>query len=145
MVAIKPDKVTPYPSENLPLARAIKGEEVIDDLLFIRNPVKSDGIFINVSASPLKDIKGRIIGGTVIFHDITENKRTETILRQSEERVKAQFKGIPIPTYVWQHGNNDFTLIDYNNAAEVFYPKLGQQPAGYKTLQNVRRFTGDSR
>ena len=35
-----------------------------------------------------------------------------------EENIKKLFNSIPIPSYVWQKKENDFILIDYNNAAE---------------------------
>lgn len=35
-----------------------------------------------------------------------------------EENIKKFFNSIPIPSYVWQKKENDFILIDYNNAAE---------------------------
>jgi PAS domain S-box-containing protein len=38
-------------------------------------------------------------------------------LRQSEETSRTQYKGIPIPTYTWQKTEEDFVLIDYNDAA----------------------------
>ena len=41
----------------------------------------------------------------------------EEALRESEERAKAQYKGIPIPTYTWQRVDDDFVLIDHNDAA----------------------------
>jgi len=113
-----PDKVTPYPSEQLPLARAIKGEVTNDELLFIKNPERQNGVYITISACPLRDANGLINGGSVIFRDITENILTTKKLKESEERGKAQFKGFPIPTYVWRHVENEFILIDYNNAAE---------------------------
>ncbi len=115
-----PDEVTPYPSEQLPLARAIRGEEVSNEFIYIKNPERSEGVFIEVSASPLRDTKSAVSGGIVIFRDITEIKQAKTAQKQSEERVKALFKGFPIPTYIWQHVNDDFILVDYNNAAEVF-------------------------
>jgi PAS domain-containing protein len=33
----RPDMVTPYPSERLPLARAMREEKVLPELIFIRN------------------------------------------------------------------------------------------------------------
>lgn len=37
--------------------------------------------------------------------------------RESEIHLKAQFKGIPVPTYIWQQTGDDFQLVDYNDAA----------------------------
>ncbi len=115
-----PDKVSKYPSEQLPLARAIKGETVSNELIFIKNPERPEGVFIEVSANPLRNTEGAIIGGTVIVRDVTEIKQAEIARKQSEERIKAQFKGFPMPTHVWKRKENDFVLVDYNNAAESF-------------------------
>lgn len=114
------DQLTPYPSDQLPLARAIKGEQVSNEPIFIRNPQRPEGIFIEVSASPLRDPNGQLNGGTVIVRDVSKIKQAEKAQEHSEERVKAQFKGFPIPTYVWQHQDKDFVLVDYNNVADVF-------------------------
>lgn len=38
-------------------------------------------------------------------------------LKDSEEGLRAQYKGIPIPTYTWQRVGDDFVLVDYNDAA----------------------------
>ena len=113
------DKTTPYPSDQLPLARAIRGEKVIDEPIFIKNPERPEGVYIEVSASPLKDKRGAIVGGTVIVRDVTKIKEAEAEKEKSETRVKAQFKGFPIPTYVWQFKEDDFVLVDYNDAAAI--------------------------
>jgi len=52
------------------------------------------------------------------IRDITERKEMEDALRLSEERVKAEYKGMPLPTLTWQELDNDLILIDYNEAAE---------------------------
>jgi PAS domain S-box-containing protein len=49
--------------------------------------------------------------------DITEGKQAADALRHSEERFKAQYKGIPIPTYTWQMLDDDLILVDYNESA----------------------------
>src|SRR5437773_145977 len=37
-----PDEKTPYPSERLPLVRALRGEAVDDELVFVRNAERPD-------------------------------------------------------------------------------------------------------
>lgn len=131
-----PDEKTPYPGEHLPLARAMQGQVIHDELIFIRNDAKPQGIFISVSASPLRNSAGEVSGGTVILRDVSENKRTMVQLRQSEERLQAQFDGFPIPTYVWKKIRADFYLIDFNKAADAFTQNKVTSFVG-KKLQDV--------
>ncbi len=114
------DGLTPYPSDELPLVRAIRGETVIDELIYIRNDQRPEGIFIEVSANPMRDATGALIGGTVIIRDVTSIRQARASQQQSEQRVAAQFKGFPIPTYVWQRQGDDFLLVDFNHAARNF-------------------------
>jgi PAS domain S-box-containing protein len=72
-----PDKVTPFPPDHLPLARALHGELIQDELIFVRNSQRPDGIWISVSGEPCFDEHGDICGATVIFRDITKNKMDE--------------------------------------------------------------------
>jgi PAS domain S-box-containing protein len=55
----------------------------------------------------------------VTIEDVTARKRNEEALRESEEKLKAQYKGIPVPTYTWQRVGDDFVLVGYNDAAEA--------------------------
>ncbi len=48
--------------------------------------------------------------------EITERKKAEDALRKSEERLRAQFQGLPVPTYIWKKSEDDFVLIDFNDA-----------------------------
>jgi phosphoserine phosphatase RsbU/P len=112
-----PDQITPYPAEQLPLALAMKNQQVNDELIFIKNPQRPDGVFISVSAGPIQDAAGNPNGGTVIIHDVTREKTAIKKIQQSEARLQAQFDGFPIPTYVWKKTAAGFILLDYNRAA----------------------------
>lgn len=50
--------------------------------------------------------------------ELAKLERAEESLRQSRARLRAQYNGIPIPTYSWQSMGKDFVLTDYNTAAE---------------------------
>jgi PAS domain S-box-containing protein len=51
---------------------------------------------------------------------IVERSRMEEALRQSEEILRAQYRGIPVPTFTWKKSGDDFVLVDYNKATEDF-------------------------
>ncbi|HJR78034.1 MAG TPA: PAS domain S-box protein [Nitrospiraceae bacterium] len=82
------DKATPYPPRALPLAKAIQGESVNDELIYIRNSQKIHEAWLSVSARPLRDDTGRIKGGVAVFRDITERRRTEEALRNTQEQYR---------------------------------------------------------
>ena len=66
-----PDKVTPYSPDHLPLARAMRGEEVTDEVIFLQNAQRPAGAWISVSTRALRNDAGSICGGVAIFRDIT--------------------------------------------------------------------------
>ncbi|MBN1541857.1 PAS domain-containing protein, partial [candidate division KSB1 bacterium] len=114
------DRRTPYPAEKLPLARALDGETVHDEPIFIRNRLRPEGIIIQASGSPIRDEENRISGGTVVFRDITATIVAEAQRQQTESRLTALFRGFPNPTVIWQKKADDFILIDSNDAAVEF-------------------------
>ena len=76
------------PADKSPMARCIKGKQSIsnEEILIVRQ----DGSIRNVvpHPSPLFDESGKMIGAFNILVDITELKRTETALRESEQKYK---------------------------------------------------------
>jgi len=73
-----PDKVTLCPPEELPLARSIRGEQIDDVEMFVRNATTPNGMWIRISGRPLRDAKGEISGGVIVCRDITQRKKEET-------------------------------------------------------------------
>ncbi|MRR38618.1 PAS domain-containing protein, partial [bacterium] len=67
---------------------------------------------------------------------IEERTRMEEALRQSEEMFRAQYRGIPIPTFTWKKTGDDFVLVDYNKATEEFTRGLIPQFMG-RTLTDI--------
>ena len=85
-----PDKVTPFPSTELPLYKAIQGEITNDIEVFIRNQNRPNGVFINVGGRPLYDQNGSLIGGAVIFHDVTQLNSTKRQLEATVSDLQVQ-------------------------------------------------------
>ncbi|TFH57869.1 MAG: PAS domain-containing protein [Candidatus Zixiibacteriota bacterium] len=84
-----PDTVTVYPSERLPLARALRGEEINDDPIYIKNPHKPSGTWISVSGKPLSDDTGTIWGGFVIIRDISGQMEAERKSHSISQKLSA--------------------------------------------------------
>jgi PAS domain S-box-containing protein len=90
-----PDTVTPFASHNLPLARALRGEESNQVEMYIRNPNLPEGRFLSVTGRPLRDAQGVLRGGVVVFRDITERRRTEQMLLQQRRLLQALLDNMP--------------------------------------------------
>ena len=87
-----PDAVTPYPPNELPLARAIRGESVDSAEVFVRNPKLPEGNLLCVTGRPLRAEDGVLRGGVVVFRDITLEKRAEDALVRAKEEAERASK-----------------------------------------------------
>lgn len=114
-----PDKTTLFPPDEIPLYKSIKEKINATTKIFIRNKKRPEGIFIEVNSSPIYDNNGEFIGGVAYFRDITERIISENKLKNSENKFQSLFRGIPLPTYVWQKQNDNFILVDHNNYSEL--------------------------
>lgn len=78
---------TPYAMEELPLPQAVlHGVSIENQEMRIR---RADGqeSWVLLSSSPIRDKSGRIIAGIAVFSDITERKRMEDLVVQSEKMM----------------------------------------------------------
>jgi PAS domain S-box-containing protein len=81
------DTVTPFPSDQIPLVRAIRGE-VSTTEMFVRNPELIEGKWIEVSAGPIRDKHGAVCGGVAAFRDITRSRADERQIRELNEELE---------------------------------------------------------
>ncbi|MBG0831942.1 CHASE domain-containing protein [Planomonospora sp. ID67723] len=83
-----PDGSAPFPTEELPLVRALAGEHVEQVPMLIRNDAHPDGVIISVSARPLDTAAGQS-GAVAVFHDITARTRAEQQLAHAAAALQA--------------------------------------------------------
>ena len=69
-----PDMVTRFPTDDVPLVRAVRGEASNEVEIYVRHPGVPEGTFVMVNGRPLRDESGRPRGGVVVCRDITERK-----------------------------------------------------------------------
>jgi PAS domain S-box-containing protein len=85
-----PDTITPFPAEQSPMMRALKGESSSTEM-YVHKPDLEEGIWIEINGSPLRDKSGAARGGVVAFRNITQRKIDEREIyklnEQLEERV----------------------------------------------------------
>ena len=68
-----PDEKTPFPADQLPIARTLRGEPADNIGMFVYNPLMMrEGIHLSVSARPLYDVQGAITGSVSVSRDVTE-------------------------------------------------------------------------
>jgi signal transduction histidine kinase/CHASE3 domain sensor protein len=87
-----PDQRTPYPAGDLPLARALRGEEVDDVAVLIRGPGSSATTWTAVTARPLRAADGSLRGGVAVCRDFTERKRVEEAVRRLNEELERRVR-----------------------------------------------------
>jgi PAS domain S-box-containing protein len=85
------DTITPFPVDQLPLVRALGGESSHIQM-FVRNPEMEEGIWIEVSGSPLKNKSGAGCGGVVAFRDVTQARAAEREIRQLNEELEEKVR-----------------------------------------------------
>jgi phosphoserine phosphatase RsbU/P len=120
----RPDGMTLYPPEELPLARAIRGEPVEEAEIFIRNPRVPDGIWISVNSRPLRGEDGALVGGVIVFRDVTAHRRSQKLVRQLTEAIDK---------------TTDCVLMTDANAVIEYVNPAFEATTGYSRAQAVGR------
>ncbi len=83
------DTITPFPDDQNPLTMAIRGI-ASSAVMFIRNPELEQGVWLEVSANPLRDTNGKSCGGVAAFRDITQRRQDEEKIHALNEELEAK-------------------------------------------------------
>jgi|GEM_PF-361666 len=85
----RPDKVTVFPLDELPMAKAIKGIKTDKEILYVKNEFRPEGTFLSVSGAPICNSEGKPMYGVTVFRDVTETIDAEEKLKESFEALQA--------------------------------------------------------
>jgi PAS domain S-box-containing protein len=105
--------VPPDRPEEIPtILESIRRGQKVDHFETVR--VTKDGrrLDISLTVSPIRNPAGDVVGASAIARDITERKRAEDELRESEERFRATFEQAAVGV---AHGSTDGRLLRVND------------------------------
>jgi PAS domain S-box-containing protein len=86
---------TPMVPEEVPMARALKGERIENFEFVVRRPNRADRV-LATSVQPIEDVSGAIGGAVAIAYDITQRRQVEDALRLAEQRLSTVLANLPI-------------------------------------------------
>ncbi|MBD3265331.1 PAS domain S-box protein, partial [bacterium] len=131
---------TPYPSEELPLSRAVlKGEITRNEEVIIRDEENNDH-WVNVNAAPIRDSRQEIIAGIVIFHDVTKQKMVENTLQDNKTFLHSLLDAIPIPVF---YKDTQGRYLGFNKAFENFFGKRKLELVGKSVFDTYPKHLAD--
>lgn len=85
-----PSDMRLYQPEELPALRSLQGAEIDEEEMYIRNQKRPDGVYISVSSRPLRDEQNQITGVVAVLHNLTEKRKAEQSLRETNELRKLE-------------------------------------------------------
>jgi len=109
--------------------RTLNGESAEYELTF------TNGRVCHFKNEPLRDESGQVSGVFGIARDITERKRTENALHESEERFRVMFE--KLPNVAVQGYSPDGTIQYWNKANESIYGYTAEEALGKDIVELI--------
>ncbi len=73
------------------MLRVLRGERLsgTHTIDLLNHTYKGEDIIVNVSGAPIRDAAGQIVGGVVVFRDVTRQSKLENQLQYSERKLRS--------------------------------------------------------
>lgn len=124
-----PDRVTPFPTYDLPLTKAIRGTSSKNTEMFIRNKNRN-GSYINIQGKPIKNESGLTTGGIIVFKGV--NKTLE-VNSERKKKYELEFKSSEHLKHVFQ--SDTFSkLFDFEPLSKIHPDIFNKILSSYENL-----------
>jgi PAS domain S-box-containing protein len=112
--------------EEYPVIQALNGAHVDDQVLFVRNAQRPEGLYINVSARPITNEVGTIMGAVAVLSDISEQRRASEAQLQAANYERSLSNALTLFNTGIEQQDMSNTLLyqlgtDHAFAASAFY------------------------
>ena len=121
-------------NEEKEIIERLKRDKRIEHHETVRRRKDGKEIDVSLTISPIRDIEGRIIGASKIARDITERKRVEAALRESETRFRVMADTAPV--LIWMSGP-DASCTFVNKSWLKFTGRTLEHELGNGWFENV--------
>jgi PAS domain S-box-containing protein len=123
-----PDGITMPAMEDMPLYRAGHSGEEVRNVELLMRAENGTEIPVLANASPIRDAEGNIVAAINTWLDITDRKRAEEILRESEALYRAIAGNIPNGGVFLVDKNLRYVIaegsvVEGNTIREIFNPE----------------------
>ena len=118
------DQVTLLKAEELPCRRAIRGERVRNQELYLRNARRPEGLWLRVNATTFCNEAGALVGAVAVYRDATAEKRAAAARARLAKIIQTSAAALAVVKL-------DGTILDWNQGAE--------QLLGYRAAEVVGR------
>jgi len=113
----------PFPPEEIPVARALRGETTHD--VVIAAPLHGRKVWISASAAPIITPDGKMLGAVASFVDISESKRMEQELQATLQRFYLILSGMSYGILLVTHENR----VEFVNRSFCDFFGLDESPS----------------
>jgi two-component system, cell cycle sensor histidine kinase and response regulator CckA len=101
----------------------LSGGEHLEHYETVRKTREGRLIDVSLTVSPIMNPAGEVIGASSIARDITDNKRTQEALRQSETQYRLLFESNPLPMWVFDSRTLGFLAVNESAVQHYGYSR----------------------